>query len=83
MVAIRYCAIDILLLSILFEQDESKSKKGLAELYEVRIVIIFFISKQIVIKISIKSVNSFFHSSRMIMHKKQALHLPLYLFQMN
>ena len=41
MVAIRYCAIDVLLLSILFEQDESKSKKGLAELYEVRIVIIF------------------------------------------
>ena len=29
-------------MSILFEQDESKSKKGLAELYEVRIVIIFF-----------------------------------------
>ena len=48
-------------MSILFEQDESKSKKGLAELYEVRIFIMFFlISKQIVVKISIKSINSFF-----------------------
>jgi hypothetical protein len=53
------CAIDILPLSILSRPDESKSKKGLAELYEVRTVIIYiFISKEIIIEISIKLVYS-------------------------
>lgn len=50
MITITNHVIVVLPLSILFQQDESKSKKGLAELYEVctiRIQLLFFIFKEV------------------------------------
>lgn len=50
MITITNHVFVVLPLSILFQQDESKSKKGLAELYEVctiRIQLLFFIFKEV------------------------------------